>query len=158
MHVFLSVREIPISVVTMADQNRASSSTSDLEEHLLGYEKEDHDDFEPLSKKRPSSRREWWKWGLHLIMFIFNASLALYLVRHSRATVPAKPCSVLRDHELPWAADVVSYEEKVFVASGFHERDDAPPTEFEGFGDPAIDRAWANLTTGMFRLLIFDYC
>lgn len=143
------ITELRFCLIIMTIQDRASSSTSDLEEHLLQKEE---DDFEPLSHRRPQPRRQWWKWGLHFIIFLFNAGLSIYLLKHIRATEPpAKQSAVLREHELPWAEDVVSYEEKTFVASGFHERDDAPNTVFEGFGEPSRDRdlAWLNLTSGM---------
>lgn len=138
----------------MANRDSPSSSTTDLEEHLLGYEKDDQEDFERIPKKLRPKQHQQWMWAVHLLMFLLNVGLALYLLRHLQKPIQAKQCSVLRDHELPWAEDIVSYEEKVFVASGFHERDDAPNTEFEGFGDPAIDRAWINLTSGIYFLPI----
>lgn len=142
----------------MSDQNRDNSiSSSEQEERLLGYEKGD-EGFERFPSQRPSTFRTWWKWGLHLLMFGFNLGLSVYLLRNpsaGTAPTPERKCSNLRGHELDFAEDIISYEDKVFVASGFHEHDDAPPTEFEGFGFKHVDKAWENLTSGLCFLSFF---
>ncbi|KAI0146668.1 hypothetical protein BJ166DRAFT_629195 [Pestalotiopsis sp. NC0098] len=135
----------------MSNQYEEVSAFSGPEEQLLGYEKHARDEeFDGgYTKRDQSPYRRWWKWGLHLILLLSNLALSVYLLQYSRTCPPVQrtQCTTLRDHELPWAEDIVSYEDKTFVASGFHEHDDAPPTDFEGFGYASVDRAWRNLTS-----------
>ena len=127
----------------MAQAKRASSSAEDLRPFLSEAEKDWNSSDGRLVEH--ISRRSRWPYVVHGIAIVVEVLVAVLLLVVSHRSPPSG--SMLREHELSIAADVIRYETQTFVASGFHEHDDHPPTVFEHIKGPDTDRAWLNLTT-----------
>jgi hypothetical protein len=120
----------------------ASSSAEDLEP-FLPHEEEKPGSLESANRSYLSSnRRNWNQYIVHAVLVTVEIGLAIYLL-----ALGSPGSSPLREHELTIAKDVVKYETQTFVASGFHEHDDHPPTVFEHLTGHETDEAWWNLTS-----------
>ncbi|CZR55584.1 uncharacterized protein PAC_05472 [Phialocephala subalpina] len=86
-------------------------------------------------------------------VFVIVSSILISWPEFNNSCAPHK----LLKHEIPWAENIVQYEEVTFAPSGFAKGPE-PATLYEGIPTPWIDERWRHLTSvGMYSLTPSEY-